>query len=99
MAPVGVRLIQEQRTSVRMIGRMSPTIHDEDGFRFWFWSVDRTEPPHVHVGKGGARGKWWLNPIRERENGGFNPSQQRRIRNILVEQHDRMLERWNETFK
>jgi hypothetical protein len=82
-----------------MVGAMSPTIHDEDGFRFWFWSGDRTEPPHVHVGKAGARAKWWLDPIQEHENRGFNPSQQRRIRDILLEQQDRMLERWRETFE
>jgi hypothetical protein len=79
-----------------MVGRMSPTIHDEDGFRFWFWSADRTEPPHVHVEKGGAEAKWWLIPIREDWSSGFNSSQRRRIRDILFEQLDRMLERWHE---
>jgi hypothetical protein len=82
-----------------MVGAMSPTIHDEDGFRFWFWSGDRTEPPHVHVTKGGAEAKWWLNPIREHKTRGFNPSQRQRIRDILLSQQDRMLERWYEAIE
>ena len=85
--------------SCGMVQGMSPTIHDEDGFRFWFWSGDRTEPPHVHVEKGGARAKWWLDPLREVRSEGFNSSQQRRIRDILEEQRDGMLERWHEEFK
>ena len=82
-----------------MVGAMSPTIHDEDGFRFRFWSIDRAEPPHVHVTKGGAQAKWWLDPIREQRSKGFNPSQRRRIRDILLQQQDRMLEQWHETFE
>jgi hypothetical protein len=46
-----------------------------------------------------SEAKWWLVPIREEWNDGFNSSQCRRIRNILVEQQDRMLERWHEISK
>jgi hypothetical protein len=82
-----------------MVGRMSPTIHDEDGFRFWFWSGDLTEPPHVHVEKGGAEAKWWLKPLRQESSVGFNSSQRRRIRDILRQQQNGMLERWYEATK
>jgi hypothetical protein len=90
-------VITEVGATGGMVGAMSPTIHDEDGFRFWFWSADLSEPPHVHVGKGGAEAKWWLNPIVEDWNKGFNSSQRRKIRDILFEQQHRMLERWYET--
>jgi hypothetical protein len=77
---------------------MSPTVHLEDGFQFQFWSNEGGEPPHVHVKKAGAEAKWWLDPVREYRNEGFNPSQRRRIRDILMEHHEAMLERWNEAF-
>lgn len=77
---------------------MSPTVHLEDGYQFRFWPNEGREPPHVHVTKGGAEAKWWLDPVQEYRNDGFNPSQQRRIRDILREHHDATLERWYETF-
>jgi hypothetical protein len=41
-----------------------PTILRKDGFRFFFYSNERNEPPHVHViGKGGEL-KVWLEPIK-----------------------------------
>jgi hypothetical protein len=81
-----------------MVGRMSPTVHLEDGFKFQFWSNEPGEPPHVHVKKGGAQAKWWLDPVSEWRNDGFNPSQRRRIRNILIKHRQSMLERWYEWF-
>src|SRR5262245_28283053 len=41
-----------------------PTVFRQDGFRFFFYSNESNEPPHVHVerrGEGAA--KFWLRPI------------------------------------
>jgi hypothetical protein len=32
------------------------------GLRFFFYSNEGTEPAHIHVMKGGAEGKIWLEP-------------------------------------
>jgi Domain of unknown function (DUF4160) len=40
-----------------------PTVFIEQGFRFFFWSNENDEPMHIHVEKGGAEGKIWLEPI------------------------------------
>ncbi len=41
-----------------------PTVHRENGFRFFFYSNENNEPPHIHViGKGGET-KIWLRPIK-----------------------------------
>lgn len=77
---------------------MSPTVHLEDGYQFRFWPNEGTEPAHVHVTKGDGRAKWWLDPLREHHSDGFNPSQRTRIRDILREHQESMLERWHETF-
>jgi len=34
-----------------------PTVLVVDGFRFFFWSNEGTEPPHIHVEKADAAGK------------------------------------------
>ncbi len=39
-----------------------PTILRIDGFRFFFYSNENDEPPHVHVEKGDAEAKIWLEP-------------------------------------
>ena len=40
-----------------------PTILIKKGFRFFFYTNEGNEPPHIHViGKGGEA-KIWLNPI------------------------------------
>ncbi len=39
---------------------MSPTIHREGPFRFFFYSHEPREPPHVHVERDDAIAKFWL---------------------------------------
>jgi hypothetical protein len=39
-----------------------PTILRMNGFRFFFYSNENDEPAHVHVEKGDAEGKIWLEP-------------------------------------
>ncbi|HXK59356.1 MAG TPA: DUF4160 domain-containing protein [Acidobacteriota bacterium] len=40
-----------------------PTIARTRGYRFFFFSLGRTEPIHVHVDKGDAYAKYWLRPV------------------------------------
>jgi len=41
-------------------GLTVPTIARIDGFRFYFYSHEPNEPPHVHVDRAGASAKVWL---------------------------------------
>lgn len=34
------------------------------GIRFFFYSLENDEPPHVHFEKGDAFGKAWLDPVK-----------------------------------
>lgn len=38
-----------------------PTVLTLEGFRFYFFSEEGAEPAHIHVKKGSAKGKIWLN--------------------------------------
>jgi len=40
-----------------------PTLLEVEGFRFYFFSLEGNEPPHVHVRKGGGKAKLWLSPV------------------------------------
>jgi hypothetical protein len=74
--------------------------------RCWSWTASisllqpgRPEPPHVHVRKGDAVAKLWLQPVRLDFSEGFNPSEIRRIRELTFEHQGEFVERWNEYFR
>jgi hypothetical protein len=75
-----------------------PTVLHEDGFRFWFYAGDRNEPAHVHVGKGGAEAKWWLDPLGEARSYGFGKADRRRIARIVKEYQPFLLSEWGRFF-
>jgi hypothetical protein len=62
-----------------------PTVLEIDGFRFFFYSADRHEPPHIHIRRAGREAKFWLDPIRLARIGGFKQNELRRIEELLVE--------------
>jgi hypothetical protein len=81
---------------------VSPTIHHEDGFVFYFVSFDITsgEPPHVHVGKGSQQpkrdAKIWLDPISVAREGYFNRQELQDACAIVRENQAYFLEEWND---
>ena len=50
-----------------------PTILRTGGFRVFFYSHEPGEPPHVHIDRGGATAKVWLDPVALAGNSGFSP--------------------------
>ena len=75
-----------------------PTVLELEGFRFFFYSADRNEPPHIHIRKAGQEAKFWLNPIRPAQLGRFKQGDLRRMTEILEEKQAYFLERWHEQF-
>lgn len=69
---------------------------DIEGYRFGFWSVDCSEPPHVHVFRGGSEVKIWLRPIELEWNRGYNQRELNRILELTSENRQGLLEMWNE---
>jgi hypothetical protein len=43
-----------------------PTVPKLSGFRFFFYSLEGTEPPHIHVERGQCTAKFWLNAVQLR---------------------------------
>lgn len=75
-----------------------PTILVEAGFRFFFFSNERFEPPHVHVARGDGLAKFWLEPVELVESYGMKRQELRQAR-LLVEAHQETFrERWREYF-
>lgn len=48
-----------------------PTVLRVGPYRFFFFSGDRDEPPHIHVERDENHAKFWLDPVRLEESSGF----------------------------
>lgn len=75
-----------------------PTLLRIEGFRFFFYSSERHEPPHVHVEKGDGEAKLWLQPVQLVYAYSLTPTELRRIRELTFQHQIAFLERWNEHF-
>jgi hypothetical protein len=76
-----------------------PTVLVVEGFRFFFFSNEGFEPPHIHVEKGDGHAKWWLrSPPELAYSEGLTPSQLRRVRELVTEHGTTFLESWHEYF-
>ncbi|MEX2591880.1 MAG: DUF4160 domain-containing protein [Anditalea sp.] len=76
-----------------------PTVLIESGFRFFFYSSEGNEPVHIHVTKGDAEGKIWLEPhFQPAYMHGFTPAEGKKV--ITVAEKNKMYfkKRWHEHF-
>ena len=75
-----------------------PTVLRKGPFRFFFYSNKGTEPVHIYVEKAGAVAKFWLDPIRLEYAHGLKSSDIPRIRDIIEDNQQFLIEAWNEYF-
>ncbi len=75
-----------------------PTVFRSGPYRFFFFAGDRAEPPHVHVERERNRAKFWLDPVRLQESGGFARSEINRIAALVELNCETLLEAWDEFF-
>ncbi len=76
-----------------------PTILRTGPYRFFFYSSDRGEPPHVHAERDNNSAKFFLKPVKLERSRGFNRQELRRIEGLILEGAEGMLRRWNEYFE
>ncbi len=74
-----------------------PTVGGIPGpYRFFFYSLDCSESRHVHIRRERMLCKFWLEPVTLASNNGFSPSELNRIRTLVIEHLDMIVEAWNE---
>lgn len=76
-----------------------PTVLFINGYRFHFFSNENNEPIHVHVEKGDASAKWWVDPVVEEFSYGFSSKERKEIRALMIEHKEAIIIRWNEHFR
>jgi hypothetical protein len=66
--------------------------------RFFFYAGDRDEPPHVHIEREDKIAKFWLDPVRLQNSGGFSRIALARIQQLVSDDPLRLMEAWNAYF-
>jgi len=75
-----------------------PTVLRDGPYRFFFYSGDRDEPPHVHVERDDAEAKFWIETVRLERSRGFSRKEIHQIQGIIEGSRQVLLDRWNEYF-
>jgi Domain of unknown function (DUF4160) len=76
-----------------------PTLLFINGFRFFFYSNENNEPIHVHIEKGNANGKVWLEfNIEIAYMYGFSNKEIKEIMEIIDANYSQFKIKWNEHF-
>jgi hypothetical protein len=76
-----------------------PTVLRHGPYRFFFYSGDQDEPPHVHVERDNSEAKFWLEPIRLERSRSFSSKELNRIEGLVTQYQIKLLEDWNEYFQ
>ncbi len=75
-----------------------PTVLRIKGYRFFFFSLEGHEPPHIHVEAAERFAKFWLNPVALVRSRGFRSGELSEIQRIVEENREMFEERWHEHF-
>lgn len=71
-----------------------PTLLRWNGYRFYFWSREPDEPPHVHVDGAEGTAKIWLETLNVAYYDGFKAKDVSKVVKKLAEHQAAFLEIW-----
>lgn len=71
-----------------------PTVLRRGPYRFYFFSHEPNEPPHVHVDRDQQSAKFWLEPVGLAQNLGFRAHELTAIERVIRENLSVLLEAW-----
>ncbi len=66
---------------------------------FFFYSQENNEPPHVHIRRDRSLAKFWLTPVSIAYNRRYPNHEATYLRQLVDQNRDLLLERWNEYFE
>ena len=72
-----------------------PTVLRSGPYRFYFYSHEPQEPPHVHVDRDDLSAKFWLAPVGLARNFGFAPKEWRQNQKLVAAHQAAFLEAWH----
>lgn len=75
-----------------------PTVTRVGPYRFFFYSNEGDEPPHIHVRRDRCLAKFWLQPTVVASATHFSPHELATIARLVAEKREQFLEAWHEHF-
>ena len=75
-----------------------PTVLRIGPYRFYFYSHEPNEPPHIHIDRDNLSAKFWLEPVQLARNIGFSARDLRAIERMIVNHQEELQEKWNGYF-
>lgn len=75
-----------------------PKVAQIGPYRFFFYSNEGNEPPHIHVKSERKLAKFWLGPVELARSKRFAAHELREIESIVVENREMFLHAWNDHF-
>ncbi|MBS3916530.1 MAG: DUF4160 domain-containing protein [Sulfuritalea sp.] len=76
-----------------------PTVFKTGAYRFFFYASDRNEPMHVHIERDNKIAKFWIEPVRLQNSGGFPRTEIIRLQHLVIERETELQEAWNAYFR
>ncbi|MCK4627979.1 MAG: DUF4160 domain-containing protein [Sedimentisphaerales bacterium] len=75
-----------------------PTVLRIGPYRFYFYSHENIEPPHIHIDRGNSSAKFWLDTAQLVRSIGFNPKELNTLYKMVIEHRLLLLEAWHGYF-
>lgn len=75
-----------------------PAILRIGAYRFYFYSHEPNEPPHIHIDRDNLTAKFWLQSVSLSQNIGFPAKELRKLQSMVIEHQTQLLEAWYEYF-
>lgn len=75
-----------------------PTVLTIGSYRFYFYSHEPNEPPHIHVDKDSFTAKFWLEPISLANNLGFSKKELNDLHKLVIKHQKQFLDKWHGYF-
>jgi len=78
---------------------MSPTVKKIGPYRFFFYSNEGLEPPHIHVQEGVKLAKFWLKTGELADSVNFSAHELNKVQALIKQHGDSFMEAWDEFLK
>lgn len=78
--------------------RVLPTILRIGPYRFYFYSHEPNEPPHVHIDRKELSAKFWLKKVILANNIEFTEKELNKLHKLVDDHQQQFLDKWHEYF-
>lgn len=75
-----------------------PTVCIIGPYRFYFYSHEPNEPPHIHIDRDEFSAKFWLEEISLAKNLGFRQKELNTLHKLVATHQKKLLDKWHEYF-